>query len=266
MAVSLPTAADVRKLREQAAKNAAERAEAARTPLLAVLGAGDLAVAAVANAVTATRARVNAQAEDVQDRVATLPQRLNADELRKAVADLRDQAEQAYTGFADHGAKTWGRIRKQPQFKQTLRTIESYTDKLDARVDDLVDDAHDAAEKALGTVSRQTRSTGERFARATQRFTGQAAETVTEVSKDASKTVAKAGADTAATIDEAGTEVARDTRSATRKAANRTAPKPEPKSEPKSAAKPAPKATPKTAARKPATRRTGAASDAKSGS
>ena len=40
MPVTLPTAADVRKVREQAAKNAAERAEAARTPLLAVLGAG----------------------------------------------------------------------------------------------------------------------------------------------------------------------------------------------------------------------------------
>ena len=42
MAVSLPTAADVRKAREQAAKSAAERAEVARTPLLAVLGAGEL--------------------------------------------------------------------------------------------------------------------------------------------------------------------------------------------------------------------------------
>ena len=33
MAVSLPTAADVRKVREQAAKNVAEQAEVARTPL-----------------------------------------------------------------------------------------------------------------------------------------------------------------------------------------------------------------------------------------
>ena len=43
MAVQLPTAADVRKAREQAAKSAAESAELARTPLLAVLGAGEAA-------------------------------------------------------------------------------------------------------------------------------------------------------------------------------------------------------------------------------
>ena len=55
MAVSLPTAADVRRAREQAAKRAAERAELARTPLLAVLGAGELAVATVSKAVTDAR-------------------------------------------------------------------------------------------------------------------------------------------------------------------------------------------------------------------
>ena len=57
MPVTLPTAADVRKVREQAAKNAAERAEAARTPLLAVLGAGDAAVTVVTKAVVDTQTR-----------------------------------------------------------------------------------------------------------------------------------------------------------------------------------------------------------------
>src|SRR6478609_9149751 len=57
------TAADVRKVREQAAKNAAERAEAARTPLLAVLGAGDAAVTAVTKAVADARTRRRAQAD-----------------------------------------------------------------------------------------------------------------------------------------------------------------------------------------------------------
>jgi heparin binding hemagglutinin HbhA len=264
MAVSLPTAADVRKVREQAAKNAAERAEVARTPLLAFLGAGDLAVTAVTKAVAdartravAARTRATAQAEDVQHRVAELPQRLSTDELRKVVADVREQAEQAYVGFAERGEKAWGRIRKQPQVKQALATIESYTEKLDTRVDDLVDDAHDAAEKALATVTTQTRSTGERVARATQRLTGRAAETVTEASKDASKAVADAGAEVAENITEAGADVAHEARSTTRKAANRTAPTTAPKA-----------SSPTPAARKPATRRIGPAdaSSTKSGS
>ncbi|TQM06240.1 hypothetical protein [Pseudonocardia kunmingensis] len=242
MAVDLPTTADVRKARHDAAKTAAERAELARTPLLAVLGAGDLAVTAVSKAVAAARTRAASQAEGVQHRVADLPQHLNGEELRKTVAGLRTQAEHAYAGFAEQGERTWGRIRKQPQVKEALARIEGYTEKLDARVDDLVDDARDATEKALTVVTTQTRSTGERVARATQRFTGRTAETVAEVSRDASTTVAHAGTDAAESISGAGAEVAHETRSTTRKAANRTAPKTAPKAAPKAAAsKPAPR-------------------------
>jgi heparin binding hemagglutinin HbhA len=221
MAVEIPTTADVRKARHNAAKTAAERAEVARTPLLAVLGAGDRAVSAVSKAVAVART----QAEGVQHRVAELPQHLNGEELRKAVAELREQAVHAYAGFAEQGEKAWGRIRKQPQVKEALERIETYTEKLDSRVDDIVDDARDATEKALTVVSTQTRSTGERLAKATQRFTGRASETVTGVSKDASKTVAQVGTDTAEAISEVGAEAAKETRSTTRKAANRTAPK-----------------------------------------
>jgi heparin binding hemagglutinin HbhA len=238
MAVELPTTADVRKARHNAAKSAAERAEAARTPLLAVLGAGDIAVNAVSKAV-----------EGVQHRVAELPQHLNSDELRKAAAELREQAGKAYAGFAKQGEQTWVRIRKQPQVQEAIARLETYTGKLDSRVDDIVDDARDATEKALTAVSTQTRSTGERIAKATQRFTGRTAETVTEVSKDASKTVAQAGTEAAGTISEAGTEAARETRSTTRRAANRTAPKTEPAS----------------GASKPAARRNNSANGSKSG-
>ncbi len=225
MPVSIPTAADVRKAREQAAQAAAERAEAARTPLLAVLGAGDYAVTTVSKVVVDARTRATAQAEEVQHRVAELPQRLSPEGLRALVAELRADAEERYVSFAERGEKTWGKIRKQPQVKQAIATIETYSEKLDARVDDLVDDAHDAAEKALATVTRQTRSTGEKAARATQRFAAEAAETVAEVSKDASDAVADAGKDAAATINEVGDEAAAETRSVSRRAANRTAPK-----------------------------------------
>ncbi len=207
MPVSLPTSTDVRKAREAAA----DRAEVARTPLLAVLGAGDYAVA-----------RVNG----VVNRAAGFPQHLTPQGLRRLVVDLRTDAEERYSDLAERGEKTWGKIRKQPQVKKAISTIENYTDKFDSRVDDLVDDAHDAGEKALRTITRQTRSTGEKAARATQRFAAETAETVSEVAKDVSDEVAEAGDDAAATINEAGDEAAASTRSASRKAANRTAPKP----------------------------------------
>lgn len=240
MAVSLPTAADVRKVREQAAQNVADQAEVARTPLLAVLGAGDYAVATVSKAVADARTRAAERREFVQTQVSELPQRLSTDELRKLVAELRAQAESTYEEFAERGEKAWGKIRKQPQVKQAISTIESYTEKLDARVDDLVDDAHDAAEKALTTVTRQTRSTGEKVARNTQQVAAEAAEAVAEASQEVSETIAAKGAEAAGNISEAGDEAAHETRSVTRKAANRTAPK----------------VAPKATASKPATRRT----------
>ena len=229
MPVTLPTAADVRKVREQAAKNAAERAEAARTPLLAVLGAGDAAVTVVTKAIVDAQTRRRAQADKVQAYVTALPQKLNADEARKTVAELREQAGTAYAGFAERGEKAWGKIRTQPQVKDAIARIETYTEKLDARVDSLVDDAHAAADKALAVVTRQTRSVGEKAARDTEKVADETAETVAEV---------------AGKISEAGAETAHATRSTTRRAANRVAPR----------------TAPKAATPKPATRRTNGSS------
>jgi heparin binding hemagglutinin HbhA len=228
MPVTLPTAADVRKVREQAAKNAAVRAEAARTPLLAVLGAGDAAVTAVTKAVVDTQTRGKAQADKVQAYVTALPHKLTADEARKTVAELREQAGTAYAGFAERGEKAWGKLRTQPQVKDAIARLEAYTEKLDARVDTFVDDAHDAAEKALAAVTRQTRSVGEKVARTTEEAADETAETVTEVATDA-----------AARISAAGDEAAHTTRSTARRAAYRTAPKTAPGA-----------ATPKPAARR----------------
>ena len=194
MAVSLPTAADVRKAREQAARSAAERAEAARTPLLAVLGAGEYAVTAVTKAVTdATRAVTDARtrAADARGRAGELPHRMSGEELRKFLDELRAQVEKVYAEFAERGEQTWGQLRTQPQLQQAVATLKTYTEKLDAHVDTLVDEARDAGEKALGTVSRQTRSAGERVARSTQRFSAGSARIVTVVSEEASTAVAE---------------------------------------------------------------------------
>ncbi|HZG89834.1 MAG TPA: hypothetical protein VEZ42_06440, partial [Pseudonocardia sp.] len=102
MAVTLPTAAEVRRAREQAARNAAEQARVARTPLLAVLGAGEFALNTVTRAAEVARvraaearARAATQAGDVQQRVVVLPQRLREEDLRadlrRALAGLQEQ-------------------------------------------------------------------------------------------------------------------------------------------------------------------------------
>lgn len=217
MAVNLPTSSDVRKVREQAA----EQAEVARTPLLAVLGVGDYAYTTVTKAVTDARNTATRRAEEVQTRVQELPQevrdlreKLSSDNLRKQVEEFRSEVEDVYVGFARRGEQAWGKLRKQPQVKQAISTVEGLTEKFDARVDEFVDDTHDAAEKALSTVTTQTRSVGEKVARRAQTVAGEAAEAVTAASQEAAEA-----------IDEAGDEVASATRSTARKAAAKTDPK-----------------------------------------
>jgi heparin binding hemagglutinin HbhA len=275
MAVSLPTAADVRKVREQAAKSAAEQAGTVKTPLLAVLGAGEYAYSSIRGAYANAKTVATTQAEAAQKLASELPAelqglrgKLTTEELRKVVELWRERAEKAYADLARHGEGTWTEIRRQPQVKQAFGQVEEITGKFDARVDALVDDAHDAAEKALATLTRQTRSVGEKVAVRTQKAADEVAETITEVSEDASQAVAEAGKDAAKAVDEAGDEAAAATRSTSRRAASRTAPTtapaPKTETEPRSetpaakAATPA-KTAPKAATPKQATRRPGPA-------
>lgn len=242
MAVNLPTSADVKKLREQTA----EQAEAARTPLLAVLGVGDLAYSTVTRAVTDARATATKRAEEVQTRVQEFPEeirelrgKLSSEHLRTQVEEFRSEVEGVYVGFAQRGEKAWGRLRKQPQVKQAIDTVEDLTEKFDARVDGFVDDTHVAATKALGTVTSQTRSVGEKVARRTQAAAGEAAEAVTEVSQDAAEA-----------ITEAGDEAASGARSTARKAAAKTDPKTNTGAKAAAARKPATRRSTGTAAKK----------------
>jgi heparin binding hemagglutinin HbhA len=264
MAVSPQNGADVPKAREEAASSATDRVDPTRNPLLAMLGVGEAALTAFTKALAEAnkamadararaaeaRGKAGGHAEQVQHRLADLPQRMSGEELRRLLDELRVQVEKFYAEFAERGEHTWEHWRSQPQFQQAVATLKAYSEKLDAHVDTFVDEARDAGEKALSTVSRQTRSAGERVARSTQRFSAGAARTTTVASQEASRVVADTGAEVAGAIAEAGDEVANETRSTTRKAADRTAPAKAPRT-----------AADRAAARKPANRRTSPTED-----
>lgn len=193
-----------------------------RNPLLAVLGVGDAAVAAV------------------QQRVAELPAeldelrvRFSGDELRRALVASRAQLDRAYSEFAGRGEEAWGRLREQPQVRQAITTLESYTEKLDARVDGLVDDAQGAANRAFAAAGRQTRTTGERVAQAGQRWSGRAADAVVDASAATAGAVEEVGANAAEVIEEAGDESAATTRKATRARPRTPSPRKTPRDSPR---------------------------------
>ncbi|HEX4253177.1 MAG TPA: hypothetical protein VH008_35270 [Pseudonocardia sp.] len=195
MAITLPTSADVRKARSQVNKAVNAQVDAVRTPVLAWLGATDLAVQAL------------------RELPAELRTRLSRDELRKRADEASERARGTYDEWAERGEGTLKRIRTQPQVVKALRAVESADKRSSTAVEKLVDGLHDVGEEVLEAVSFETRSAGERTARSTQRVADEAAATVTELSTEFSDAVREAGA-----------EAAHTTRSTTRKAANRTAP------------------------------------------
>ncbi len=194
-----------------------------RNPLLAALGAGDATVAAVArafaDALDAATSTAASTREAVQHRVADLPAevdelrgRFSGEELLRALDAYRAQVERAYAAFAGRGEEAWERLRERPRVALTL--LGSYTDRLDERVDGLVDDAQGAASRALAAAGRQGRVTGERVARAGQRFTGLAADVIVDASAAAAEAVEEVGTAAAGRVEEAGDEVAAATRTA----------------------------------------------------
>ena len=210
MPALLPSTEDVKKAREQAVAVLNTAAEGIRTPLLAAIGAGDLATHAVIDAVNKARTKVNEGTTSARETVDTLPrdlaglrEKVDPAELRKLVDEYTEAAQKLYHKLADQGEDAWTRVKAQPQVSKAIDQLEEAIATLQERVGDVAGDARELAEEVLAKVTRRTRSTGEKTARR----------------------VEAAAADAAVAVDNLGDDVAHEVRSASRKAANRTAPR-----------------------------------------
>lgn len=207
----MATIDDVRKASEQARAAVTNAVEQARTPLLAAIGAGDLATQAVLDAVNKARDRFAERAEQARAAVDDLPGevrgRMEPGELRKLIDQYAEAAHRLYQHLSEQGELTVARLRSQPQVKRAVEQFDQAAQAAQQRAESAVGDARELADEVLGRVSRRTRSTGEKTARTAQR-----------VAEDAATTTHA----TAERIQEAGDQAAHETRSTTRKAANRT--------------------------------------------
>jgi heparin binding hemagglutinin HbhA len=158
---TLPTTEDVRKAGEQVSAAVVAVLEQAKTPLLAALGAGDLAGKALTDALTKARTQV-AEARE-------LP-KLDGAELRKLVDTYTSAAANLYSYLAEHGEETLEKLREQPQVKVVLEQVGD----LQSRADDV-----------LGNIARRTRSTGEKVAEDIEDAAEDLAEKVVEVGGEA---------------------------------------------------------------------------------
>ncbi|GAA1980546.1 hypothetical protein [Amycolatopsis minnesotensis] len=181
-----------------------------RTPLLAALGAGNLASQAVVDAVSKAKERVNEGSEAARKNLEEFPtdveslrEKLDPAELRKVIDEYTEAAIKLYNKLAESGEQAWDKIAAQPQVKKALEQLEDALQTAQDRVDEVTGDARERVDGVLGKVTKRTRSAGEKTARK-----------VTEVASEVAEKV-----------EEAGDEVAHETRSAARKAANKTAPR-----------------------------------------
>ena len=143
-----------------------------KAPLLAAVGAADLALERV-NEIVATlrerageartdaesrveesRARVAKLQEDLPAQFGDLRDKLTSDELRKFAEGYADAAQTTYTKLIERGEAALERLRSQPALEEAASRVEEYTDQ-----------AVELTQEALGNVASQTRAVGERAAK-----------------------------------------------------------------------------------------------------
>ncbi|MFT7836243.1 hypothetical protein Q5530_08835 [Saccharothrix sp. BKS2] len=192
---NLPTTEELRKAGEQAVA-------AARTPLLAALGAGDLAAKAVVEALNKARERAEAAKQTAESTDFTgLKDRFDPAELRKVVDAYTQSALNLYQFLAVHGEEALEKLKTQPQLQKALHQVEEAVDTAQKRTGTAAADARDLADDVLGKVTRRSREVGEKAAGDVEEATEKLAEAVVEV----------------------GGEVAHEVRATARKATDRTA-------------------------------------------
>ena len=164
-------AEDITTLLDQATARL-EALEPLPTPLLAALGAADLALATANDLVaelreraeetrTETRSRVEERRarlaklqEDLPEQLTELRGRFTPEELRKAAESYLEAATSRYNELVERGEATLERLRSQSGFEDASARAEGY-----------VDQAVELTQEALGTVASQTRAVSERAAK-----------------------------------------------------------------------------------------------------
>jgi heparin binding hemagglutinin HbhA len=143
-----------------------------KAPLLAAVGAADLALERV-NEIVATlrdrageartdaetrveesRARLTKLQEDLPTQFGELRERLTSDELRKVAESYADAAQSRYNNLVERGEAALERLRSTHALEEGRERVERYSDQ-----------AVELTQEALGNVASQTRAVGERAAK-----------------------------------------------------------------------------------------------------
>ncbi|HJQ45606.1 MAG TPA: hypothetical protein VJ870_04665 [Amycolatopsis sp.] len=155
--------------------------EQLRTPLLAALGAGNLATQAVTDAVAKAKERGEAARKGIEDlpsEVTTLREKLEPAELRKLIDEYTQAALKLYNKLAESGEQTWDKFTAEPRVKSVLDQVEEVLHTAQDRAGEVSHEAREKVEEVLGMVAKRTRAGGEKVAEATTEATTAVAERI----------------------------------------------------------------------------------------
>lgn len=172
------------------AKNAKNEntVEDLKAPLLAAVGAADLALATVNEILNTLRERAEVAGDRMDDRRAALTRlqeelpkrteelrgRLSTEELRKAADEFLSDATTTYNSLVERGEAALERLMGQPELREAADKVEGYVDQAVDKVEGYVDQAVELTQDALGNVSAQTKAVGERAAKLVGTLQGEA--------------------------------------------------------------------------------------------
>ena len=153
-------------------KNTQPTVDDLKAPLLAAVGAADLALERV-NEIVATllerageartdaetrveesRARLTKLQEDLPTQFGDLRDRLSSEELRKFAETYAETAQSTYNKLVERGEVAIEKLRSQPALEEAAGRVQTRTDQ-----------AVELTQEALGNVASQTRAVGERAAK-----------------------------------------------------------------------------------------------------
>ena len=168
-----------------------------KAPLLAAVGAADLALSTVNEILVALRERAELAGDRMEDRRAALSRlqeelpkrteelrgRLSTEELRKAADEFLSDATTTYNTLVERGEAALERLMGQPEIREAADKVEGY-----------VDQAVELTQEALGNVSAQTKAVGERAAKLVGGLTEEAPVKKAPAKKAPAKAAAKKAA------------------------------------------------------------------------
>lgn len=164
MIASLPVSGDLRRARVRASSMLGRHIEPVRGPFLACLGAGELAVATLAEVQAALpgaklwgvapRRTVSALAELQTGSVSGAAASAEEEEEESGAAQLR----WIYVELTDRGQQALDRIGERPEVARARGTMEKATAEFTRRLEFAVDELNDLGEEALARLGEQVRT------------------------------------------------------------------------------------------------------------